>query len=319
MTGRIPVIIDTDPGVDDAVAILLALASPELDVTAIHTVAGNVPLADTTRNALKILELADRRDVYVRAGCSRPIFRDQIFGKYATGGGLAGETLPPPQIEAAPGHAVDHLIAALRVAASASAPLTICTMGPLTNLGIALAKTPEIVAGITRIISMGGAFAALGNRRPWGEFNILADPHAAHLVLNCGAPVDFLPLDVTFRALATPKRMAAIESLGTPVADAVCRLIAYHDRSDPIRFGGPGGPLHDPLVIARLLWPDLFVGRPARVTVETMNAGVLGHTVVDWRTTPEDGANATVLTDLDADGFFARLTERIALYPTPIE
>ena len=314
MTAPTPVIIDSDPGVDDAVAILLALASPEVEVKAIHTVAGNVPLSDTTRNALKVLELAGRTEVPVHAGCSRPMLRDQVFGKYAAGGGLAGDTLPPPGMRPAPDHAVDHLVACLRRAAADSAPLTVCTLGPLTNIGLALAKAPDIVAGIGRIISMGGAFTALGNRRPWAEFNFLADPHAARIVLNSGVPVEMLPLDVTFQALATPERLAAIAALENPVADAVCRLITYHDRGDPARFGVQGGPLHDPLVIARILWPDLFQGRPAKVTVETGSPGALGHTIVDWKATPESGANAIVFTRLDAGGFFVRLTERLARY-----
>lgn len=311
----IPILIDTDPGVDDAVAILLALASPEVEVLAITAVAGNVPLDDTARNARKACELAGRPDVAVHAGCSRPLMRDQIFGKYATGGGLAGDTLPPPAMALQPLHAVDRLIAELGAAARGERPrVTVCTLGPLTNLAVALAHSPAIVGGIERIVTMGGAFAALGNRSIAAEFNMLADPHAAKIVLACGAPISLIPLDLTFQALATPERLAAIGALGNRVGPKAVALLTHTDRSDVARFGGPGGPLHDPTVIALLLRPDLFRGRPAFVDVECASGLTLGHTVVDWRGQTGRAPNATVLTDIDSDGFFALLTERLGRF-----
>jgi len=308
----LPVIIDTDPGVDDAVAILLALASSEIEVRAVTAVAGNVALDDTARNARKVCELACRPDVAVHAGCRRPLLRPQIFGKYASGGGLAGDTLPDPAMRLRPEHAVDVLIADLgRAARGEGEKITVCTLGPLTNLAVALAHSPAIARGIERIVVMGGAFAALGNRSICAEFNMLADPHAARIVLACGAPIVLVPLDLTFQALATPPRLAALRALGNRVGEAVFRLLTFVDRSDVARFGVEGGPLHDPTVIGLLLRPDLYRGCPAFVDVECDSALTLGHTVVDWWGRSGKAPNATVMTGLDSDGFFALLTERL--------
>lgn len=311
----IPILIDTDPGVDDAVAILLALASPELEVRAITAVAGNVPLADTARNARKVCELAGRPDVAVHAGCGRPLLRAQIFGKYASGGGLAGDTLPTPAMPLRADHAVDVLVRELgRAARGEAEKITVCTLGPLTNLAVALAHSPTLARGIERIIAMGGAFAALGNRSIAAEFNMLADPHAARIVLAAGAPIVLVPLDLTFQALATPPRLDAIRTLGNRVGEKVFELLSYIDRSDVARFGVEGGPLHDPTVIGLLLRPDLYRGRPAFVDVECDSPLTLGHTVVDWQGRTGKTANATVMTAIDSDGFFALLTERLGRF-----
>ncbi|WP_316976953.1 nucleoside hydrolase [Shumkonia mesophila] len=311
----IPILIDTDPGVDDAVAILLALASPELEVRAITAVAGNVPLDDTARNARKVCELAGRPDVAVHAGCRKPLLRSQIFGKYASGGGLAGDTLPAPAMPLRPQHAVDVLVFELGRAAHGEAEkITVCTLGPLTNLAVALAHSPHIAKGIEKIVVMGGAFAALGNRSIAAEFNMLADPHAARIVLASGAPVVLVPLDLTFQALATPPRLDAIRSLGNRVGEKVFELLTHIDRSDVERFGVEGGPLHDPTVIGLLLRPDLYRGRPAFVDVECDSPLTLGHTVVDWRGRTGRTPNATVMTAIDSAGFFALLGTRLGRF-----
>ncbi len=315
MTQR-PIVIDTDPGVDDAVAILLALASPELEVRAITTVAGNVPAEQTALNARKICELAGRPDLAVHAGCPRPLVRDQIFGKYSGSGGLGAETLPAPAMRLAPLHAVDRLRAELGPAAvGASPPVTLCCLGPLTNVAVALAHDPSLAKGIERLVIMGGAFLAGGNRTPSAEFNILADPHAAQRVMAAGAPITLAPLDLTHQALATPARIARIAALPNPVAQSVQRLLTFYDRNDPERFGGPGGPVHDACTIAWLLRPDLFQSRPAWVQVETAGALTLGHTAADWWGTTGHAPNVDVLVQLDADGFFDLLTERLGRYP----
>lgn len=309
----LPIIIDTDPGVDDAVAILLALASPEVEVLAVAAVAGNVPLDDTARNARKVCELAGRPDVPVFAGCARPLMRPQIFGKYAVGGGLAGDTLPAPAMPLRDGHAVDVLVAELgRAARGERSKITVCTLGPLTNLAVALAHSPSIAGGIGRVVAMGGAFAAQGNRSIAAEFNMLADPHAAKIVLGCGVPITLIPLDLTFQALATPARLAAIGAIGNRIGPKVVDLLTYIDRSDVARFGTEGGPLHDPAVIALLLRPDLYRGRAAFVDVECDSPLTLGHTVVDWGGRSGHAPNVTVMTDIDSDGFFALITERLA-------
>ncbi len=307
----LPVIIDCDPGVDDAVAILLALASPELEVLGITTVAGNVAGALTAKNARKVCELAGRRDIGVFAGCERPLLRPQIFGKYKEGGGLAGDTLPEPTMPLGSSHAVDFLRAAL--AAPRPVKVTLCTMGPLTNVAVALARDPGLAARIERIVSMGGAFTALGNRSPAAEFNVLADPHAAHVVLRSGVPIDLLPLDLTFQALATPEWLSGIEEIGR-IGIVVHRLLTYFDRSDLARFGRPGGPLHDPLVIASLLWPEIFSGQSAWVGVDLAGRRTLGHTCIAWGGAGGRAANARVLTQVDSAAFFLRLKERLVLF-----
>ncbi len=315
MTAR-PVIIDTDPGVDDAIAILLALASPELEVLGICAVAGNVPLAATRVNARRVCELAGRPDIAVFAGCPGPLLRDQIFGKYSGESGLGGTLLPEPEMPERPEHAVEFLSTSLAEAVAGKRErITVCTLGPLTNVAIALAQRPELAAGIERIVAMGGAFSVLGNRTPSAEFNILADPHAARIVFNAGAPITLAPLDMTFQALATPERIEVIRSLDTPVTAAAAELITYYDRNDPERYGAVGGPLHDPTVIAWLLEPGIFEGRDAWIGVDCESPLTLGHTVVDWWRKTGRPANAHVLTGLDAGRFFGLLTERLAALP----
>lgn len=309
----LPILIDTDPGVDDTVAILLALASPELDVRAILAVAGNVPLAATQANARKVCELAGRRDMAVHAGCVRPLVREPILGKYSGQGGLGAETLPEPTLALAEGHAVDVLVRVLGAAARGEVPKpTLCCLGPLTNLAVALAHSPEIAAGAERLVMMGGAFAGGGNRTAAAEFNVLADPHAAQIVLSSGIPIVMAPLDVTHQALATPERLAAIQAAGGRIAATVTRLLTFYDRNDVARFGAPGGPVHDATVIAYLLWPELFTIRRAYVQVEQSSPLTLGQTLADWWGTSGRPANVEVLWALDADLFFARLTERMA-------
>ena len=311
MTGR-PIIIDTDPGVDDAIAILLALASPELNILGICAVAGNVPLAATRVNARRVCELARRTDIPVFAGCSRPMLRDQIYGKYSGESGLGGTLLPDPSMPEQDEHAVDFLSRTLLSAARGERDkVTVCTLGPLTNLGVALAMRPEIKGGIEAIVAMGGAFRVLGNRSPSAEYNILADAHSARIVLQSGAPITLAPLDMTFQALATQARVDHIRDLGTPVARAAAELITYYDRNDPERYGAIGGPLHDPTVIAWLLETGMFSGRDAWVGVDCEGPLTFGHTVVDWWGKTNTAANAYVLTDLDAVRFFGLLTDRL--------
>ena len=308
----IPVIVDCDPGVDDAIALLLALASPELEVRAVTTVSGNVPAERTAENALRVLALAGRPDIPVHAGCIGPILGPMLRGKYSGAGGLGGTLLPASPVPVAPGHAVDVLTAHLLAAARAGAPITLLTLGPMTNVAVALARDPSIAAGIARVIAMAGAFAAGGNRTPTAEFNVLADPHASEVVLRCGAPVVLAPLDVTFQALATPARVADLRARPGRIAGTAADLITYYDRNDPARYGEPGGPLHDPCVVAYLLRPDLFGARKANVTVELTPGHCYGQTIDDFFGATDRPRNATVLHRLDAPGFFDLLWERLA-------
>ncbi len=307
-----PVVIDTDPGVDDAVAILLALASPEFDLRALTTVAGNIPLADATENALRLLAFAGRPDIPVHAGCPRPLLREQVFGKFHGRGGLGGAMLPPAPQPADPLHAVPALIAMSRAAVAAGEKLTICPIGPLTNLAAAIVLDPGVVAGWDQVVMMGGGLRVAGNRTPWAEFNVLADPHAARIVLGSGADVVMMPLDLTHQAMATPERIAALRGAGGRFSELAVSLLTFWDRGDPARFGGPGGPLHDPTTVAYLLAPELFTGQRVHVDVDCEIPERYGHMVADWYGQLDRAPNATAMTGLDAPGFFALLADRLA-------
>ena len=302
--------IDTDPGQDDAVAILVALASPEdFDVLAITTVAGNVPVDKTLTNALALVELAGRPDVPVYRGSVRPMVKELVTAEYVHGPtGLDGADLPPPMSTEAPGHAVDHLVELLT---AREEPVTVCTLGPLTNIALALIKQPEIAAMIDRLVMMGGGFFEGGNTTPAAEFNIYVDPHAAHVVLTAGIPIVMMPLDVTHQAITTPQRLGRFRDLGTPAGDAVAGMLGFSDRHDRSKYGLEGGPLHDPTVITYLLSPDLFEGKEVAVEIETAPGPTQGMTVVDWWGVTGREPNALVMSDIDDDRFYDLLVERI--------
>ena len=307
---RQKIIIDTDPGQDDAVAILLALASPELEVLGLTVVAGNVPLALTLKNALKVCELAGRPHTRVYAGASQPLVRPLVTAEHVHGQtGLDGPTLPEPTMQAQSQHAVDYLVEELLRQPAGS--VTLCTLGALTNIALALQRAPEIAARIQRLVMMGGGSFEGGNITPAAEFNIYVDPHAAQIVFESGIPLVVLPLDVTHQVLTTRKRVAAIGALDTPVARATVELLEFFERFDEQKYGSDGGPLHDPCVIAYLLQPDLFQGRHCNVSVETQSELTMGMTVVDWWGVTDRPRNALFLRGVDADGFFNLLTARL--------
>ena len=306
------IIIDTDPGQDDAAAILLALAAPDdLEVLAITAVAGNVPLSLTTVNSLKMVELAGRPEVPVYAGCDRPMVRPLITAEYVHGKtGLDGADLPDPVTSLAPGHAVDRIIEL--VMSHEPGSITLCPLGPLTNIGTALAKAPEIAPRLAEIVLMGGGFFEGGNTTPAAEFNIYVDPQAADLVFRCGAPLTVMPLDVTHRALMLPRHLDRFAQMGTRLGTAVHGMLAFYERYDVEKYGMEGGPLHDPCVIAYLLRPDLFGGRQVNVAVEVESELTMGMTVVDWWGMTSRPRNARWMGSIDADGFFDLLVDRLA-------
>jgi purine nucleosidase len=310
-----PIIIDSDPGQDDAVAILLALASPaELEVLGIVAVAGNVPLALTQRNARIVCELAGRADLPVYAGCERPMQRALVTAEYIHGKtGLDGPALPEPTMPLQPQHGVDYLVEALRRVEAGA--ITLCTLGPLTNVGMALVKAPDIAPRVREIVMMGGAYFEVGNVTPAAEFNIYVDPHAADLVLRSGIPITMIPLDVSHKALTTKPRIARLRGLGTRCGRAVAEMLEFFERHDVEKYGADGGPLHDPGVIAYLLEPDLYSGRRVNVAIETASPLTLGMTVADWWRVTDRAPNAQFMNDVDADGFYDLLTERIATLP----
>ncbi len=306
------IIIDTDPGQDDAVAILLALASPELDVLGITAVAGNVPLARTEENVRKICELAGRRDMAVYAGADRPLTRDLVTAEYLHGvTGLDGPDLPAPTMPLQAMHGADFIVETLRNAAPGS--VTLCTLGPLTNIALALQQAPEIAAAIAEIVSMGGGFFEGGNVTPAAEFNIYVDPEAAVIVFGSGVPVTLIPLDVTHQCLTTQARLDAFYALGTTAGTAVGELLSFFERYDEAKYGTDGGPLHDPCVIAWLLTPEIFGGKLINVEVETASRLTQGMTVADWWGVTDRVPNVRYLRDVDADAFFQLLVEHIRL------
>ncbi|WP_372839993.1 nucleoside hydrolase [Phaeovulum sp.] len=304
------IIIDTDPGQDDAVAILLALASPELDVLGITCVAGNVPLPLTSRNARVVCELAGRSDVPVFAGCAKPIARELVTAEYVHGkSGLDGIELPEPTMALQPRHAVDFLIETLREAEPGS--ITLCPLGPLTNIATAFERAPDIIDRVAEIVLMGGGCFEGGNTTPAAEFNIYVDPEAADIVFKSGVPLVVMPLDVTHKVLTTRARIEGLRALGTRVSHAVVSWTDFFERFDMAKYGSDGAPLHDPCVIAYLLAPDLFQGRHINVEIETQSALTRGMTVADWWRVTNRAPNAMFMREVDAQGFFALLTERI--------
>jgi purine nucleosidase len=307
---RQKIIIDTDPGQDDAVAILLALASPELDVLGITAVAGNVPLDWTQKNARRVCELAGRVDMRVFAGASQPLKRPLVTAEHVHGGtGLDGPYLPEPTMPLQSQHAVDFLIEELQRLPSGT--VTLCTLGALTNVALALQRAPEIAPRIQQIVLMGGGFSEGGNITPAAEFNIYVDPHAAQIVFASGVPLVVLPLDVTHQVLTTRKRMDAIAAIGTRVARATVEMLDFFERFDVQKYGSDGGPLHDPCVIAYLLQPQLFQGRLCNVEIETCSELTMGMTVVDWWGVTDRPKNAMFMRSVNAEGFFSLLTDRL--------
>jgi purine nucleosidase len=309
------IIIDTDPGQDDAVAILLALASPdEIEIAGIVAVAGNVPLAHTERNARRIVELAGRPDVPVFAGCARPMVRKLVTAEHVHGRtGLDGVELPEPTVPLQTKHGVDFIIDTLRAAEPGST--TLCTLGPLTNIGMALVKAPDIVHHIREVVMMGGAYFEVGNITPTAEFNIYVDPDAADVVMRSGVPLVMAPLDLTHRILTTRARLDALAGLGNRAGSVVAGLLSFSERFDLAKYGSIGAPLHDPCVIAYLLKPDLFTGKTVNVTIETASPLTLGMTVTDWWQITDRPRNVNYLRGGDADGFFALLNQRLARLP----
>ncbi|MEO0484533.1 MAG: nucleoside hydrolase [Pseudomonadota bacterium] len=303
------IIIDTDPGQDDAVAILLALASPELEVLGITAVAGNVPLALTARNARVVCELAGRPDVAVYAGCDRPMGRSLVTAEHVHGQtGLNGTDLPEPTMPLEDAHAVDFIIDTCRTVPG----VTLCPLGPLTNIATALDRAPDIAASIAEIVLMGGAYFEVGNITPAAEFNIYVDPEAAKIVFGSGIKLTVAPLDLTHKMLTSADWIARMRALGTPVGDAVAGWTDFFERFDVAKYGSAGAPLHDPCVIAHLIDPTLFQGREVNVEIETDSPLTRGMTVADWWDVTDRAPNATFLGDGDRTRFFELLTTRLA-------
>jgi purine nucleosidase len=306
------IIIDTDPSPDDAVAFLMALASPdELEVLAITTVAGNVPVELTSKNALKALELAGRTEVPVYRGAEGPLLRPLVTAEHVHGRtGFDGYDLPEPTTALAKGYAPDAIIDLVMTRPAKS--VTLCCLAPLTNVALALIKEPRVADHLDQIVLMGGAFSEGGNVTAAAEFNFYVDPEAAHRVFTSGISITMIPLDCTHQALSTAARLDRLRAIGTPVAEVLYHLISFNKLFDERKYGWAGGPLHDPTVTAWLLQPEMFRGRHVHVDIEHTSALTLGMSVVDWWGVSGLTPNATVLREIDADAYFRLVTERLS-------
>ena len=307
----VPAIIDCDPGHDDAIAILLALASPEIDLVGVTTVGGNSGLENTTRNALTVLEVAQRPEIPVAAGCDHPLIRplriaDQVHGK----SGLDGPVLDPPVIEAIDAHAVDFIA---ETVANSTDPVTLIPTGPLTNIALLLRRHPRVVENLSRIVLMGGAIE-LGNTTPSAEFNIWVDPEAADVVFSSGLDITMVGLDVTHQARmgrSHGDRLRPLGRSGAFVADLLEFFVLFHERV----YGMDSSPIHDAVAVADVIWPDLLEADRFHVAVETTSPLTAGRTVVDrWRVTG-NAPNARVGLAIDGKRFGDLVVERIGNLP----
>lgn len=306
------IIIDCDPGHDDAIALILALASPELNVAAVTTCAGNQTPDKTLRNALRILTLLKRQDIPVAGGALKPLLRELIIADNVHGeSGLDGPSLPDPDFAPQADNAVELMARILRTSPHT---VTIVATGPLTNVALLLAGHGALAAKIERIVIMGGA-VMLGNWTAAAEFNIFVDPEAADRVFKSGIPITMAGLDVTHQAQVMDEDIDRIRQLNNPVADVVAGLLdffmLYHRQE---RWGFQGAPLHDPCTIAWLLAPELFTSIERWVGIETRGEYTQGMTVVDYYQLTDNVPNAEVLMGIDRKGFIDLLVERVARY-----
>ncbi|MDA0679722.1 MAG: nucleoside hydrolase [Proteobacteria bacterium] len=308
------IIIDCDPGQDDAIALLLAMSSPdELKILGITAVAGNVPLELTERNARLMCDIAGRTDIPVFAGCAQPLRRklrtaENVHGRT----GIDGADIVEPKQLLEAQHGVDFIVDALLAAEDDS--ITLVPTGPLTNIAMAIEKKPSILRKINEIVLMGGAMREGGNSTPSAEFNILVDPQAADIVFCCGRPTTVMGLDVTHQVLATPERRDRIRRIDNNAGRATAGMLDFFNRHDTAKYGSPGAPLHDPCTVAYLLKPELFEGKHCNLAVETESELTMGHTAVDFWHVTDRPRNVLWMHAVDADGFYALLIDRLSRY-----
>jgi inosine-uridine nucleoside N-ribohydrolase len=304
----VKIVLDCDPGHDDAIALLLALASPEVELLGVTTVHGNQTLEKTTANALKVLEFAGRSDVPVAAGADRPLRREQFVAEYVHGeSGLDGPALPPPSGKPVDRHAVDFIA---DLVLGSPEPVTLVPTGPLTNIGLFLARYPEVAERVARIVLMGGAIGE-GNVTPAAEFNIWCDPEAADRVFSSGLDVTMIGLDVTHKALVGPAHAEQLRASGR-VGAMVAELLEFYGRFHRETYGWDGSPIHDAVALAHAFRPGLVETRRTGVRVDCEGELGRGRTNADLYGRMGWEPNAHVGVDIDADGFIELLLERIA-------
>jgi purine nucleosidase len=287
------IIIDTDPGVDDALTFLLALASPEIKLETLTTVRGNVSVDKATRNALSVLELANASHIPVVQGCSLPLISQLSISGEAVHGksGIGKATLPEPKSKVIEQHAIDYLIE--RILAEPN-QITLFTIGPMTNLALAIRKEPQIVSALKELVIMGGAIRQGGNVTPLAEFNIHADPHAAHIVFHSGIPMTLIPLDVTYKCLLTAADVEHLNRLGSPIARFVRDSTAVYMDFYKKYEGFDGCALHDPLTLAAIIAPELLTFEKHHVDVDISGGVSHGNTFADFMKVSKKPANMKV-------------------------
>jgi purine nucleosidase len=307
-----PLIIDCDPGVDDAVALLLAFAAPEaLDILAITTVAGNVAADLTARNARIIRQIAGREDVPVYVGASAPLVRPPIIASHFHGeSGLGAMAVFEPDAPAAPGDAARAIIDIVMSRPPGSVSMAVT--GPMTNLALALQREPTLAARLGPVVVMGGARREGGNITASAEYNIYADPHAADVVFRSGVKTVVLGLDATHQVRATPARVAAVKAINTPAAKAVAQLLDFAVWTEQTHVGGDSPPQHDPCTILYLLAPRHFTAVPVDLQVETQSELTMGHTAVEFRLADPAAATCRWVTEVDHEAVFAVILELLA-------
>lgn len=306
---KLSLIIDCDPGVDDAVALMLAFGSGELDLLAVTAVGGNVPVVKTARNARMLRHIARRADVPVFMGADRPLRREPAgAGEFHGAEGLGDLTPYEPDAPCAEGHAADAIIDLVMSRPAKS--VAIAVLGPLTNVALALRKAPELAERLGPVAVMGGARSEGGNITASAEFNIWADPEAAAEVLATGCDAVMFGLDATHQVRATDARIAALETVGTPMADTAASMMRFSQRVEREIVGWDAPPVHDPCPVAWLLRPDLFELKPCRIEVETHSDLTRGHTAVEFRVDPATAPHRWAVS-ADADGVFALITEAV--------
>ena len=288
-------------------------AADQLEVLGVVAVAGNLPLVLTERNARRVCALAGHPELPVYAGCARPLMRPLVTAERIHNDPRLDSVLPEPAAPLQPQHGVDFLIETLHGAEAGE--ITLCALGPLTNIALALVQAPEIASKIGELVFMGGACFELGNVTPAAEFNIHVDPHAAAIVIDSGSPITMIPLDVTHQVLSTPPRVEALRALGNRCGPAVAELLISFENNRSARFGTRASALHDPSVIAYLLRPTLFGGREVNVAIETQSPLTVGMTVVDWWGVTGRKPNVRWMNTVDADGFYELLTDKLACLP----
>lgn len=303
-----PIILDCDPGHDDALALLLALAADEIDLRAVTTVAGNHTIENVTRNAGQLLRLADRSDVPLAKGAGRPLVRDQVIADYVHGeSGLDGAELPEP-IDAVDDHAVQVIVDHAR-----QGGMTLVPVGPLTNVALALRTAPDIVDHLDRIVLMGGAVAE-GNITPSAEFNVFADPEAASIVFDADVPVTMVGLDVTHAARITPEQVDELREIGSSVTEAVADLFGFYADFHADEYGWEAVPVHDACAVAEVIEPGIITTDHRHVSVETSGDHTIGRTVVDVHGVTDEPPNTDVGRDIDRDRFFELLFAGLKTY-----